>query len=293
MRGCRSTTCTGRRRWWWRSRAGKKGESWRVGLADGRILPLSIDNAAAQRKLALYDVDPRARGREGRGKSGGARRAAGAPHGAGHGGGPGEQDRAHPRDGGRLLLSAEPAQSRHPGRAPAGLRDQAAELSRRAGQGLAAQHADRGRADHAAAHRRPALATSRLLDAEELRRQLRRHLDLAPRAGELTQSGHRAPSRRRHREHAGSKSQAAVRSRAGGPDLSRVRALLSVRARRPAGAADRSCRILCGDRERGDTARPLCGGIHRARRRSHLPPPTHHAFRSIPSTMPPSISSRA
>jgi penicillin-binding protein 1A len=35
---------------------GKKGETWRVGLADGRILPLAIDNAAAQRKLTLYDV---------------------------------------------------------------------------------------------------------------------------------------------------------------------------------------------------------------------------------------------
>jgi penicillin-binding protein 1A len=35
---------------------GKKGEAWRVGLADGRILPLAIDNAAAQRKLTLYDV---------------------------------------------------------------------------------------------------------------------------------------------------------------------------------------------------------------------------------------------
>jgi penicillin-binding protein 1A len=35
---------------------GKKGEAWRVGLADGRTLPLSIDNAAAQRKLVLNDV---------------------------------------------------------------------------------------------------------------------------------------------------------------------------------------------------------------------------------------------
>jgi penicillin-binding protein 1A len=35
---------------------GKKGQAWRIGLADGRIFPLSIDNGAAQRKLALYDV---------------------------------------------------------------------------------------------------------------------------------------------------------------------------------------------------------------------------------------------
>jgi membrane carboxypeptidase/penicillin-binding protein len=34
----------------------KKGESWKVGLADGRIVPLSLDNAAAQKTLALYDV---------------------------------------------------------------------------------------------------------------------------------------------------------------------------------------------------------------------------------------------
>src|SRR3974390_1902738 len=36
--------------------SGKKGESWRGGLADGRIVPLVLDNAAAQRKLALSDV---------------------------------------------------------------------------------------------------------------------------------------------------------------------------------------------------------------------------------------------
>ena len=34
----------------------KKGDTWRVGIADGRILPLSIDNAIAQRKLTHYDV---------------------------------------------------------------------------------------------------------------------------------------------------------------------------------------------------------------------------------------------
>src|SRR5215510_13013338 len=35
---------------------GAKGGAWRVGLKDGRILPFSVDNAVAQRKLALYDV---------------------------------------------------------------------------------------------------------------------------------------------------------------------------------------------------------------------------------------------
>jgi len=36
--------------------SGKKGETWRVGLADGRIVSLSLDNALAKRKLALDDV---------------------------------------------------------------------------------------------------------------------------------------------------------------------------------------------------------------------------------------------
>src|SRR5262249_42744689 len=35
---------------------GGKGGGWRVGLTDGRVLPLSVDNATAQRKLALSDV---------------------------------------------------------------------------------------------------------------------------------------------------------------------------------------------------------------------------------------------
>jgi penicillin-binding protein 1A len=52
--------------------SGKKGESWKVGLADGRIVPLALDNAVAQRKLALYDV-VLVRVAEGKGKSSGAR----------------------------------------------------------------------------------------------------------------------------------------------------------------------------------------------------------------------------
>src|SRR5205823_4111642 len=34
----------------------KKSAAWRVGLPDGRVLPLGIDNSAAKRKLMLYDV---------------------------------------------------------------------------------------------------------------------------------------------------------------------------------------------------------------------------------------------
>src|SRR6516225_2049231 len=35
---------------------GNKGQAWKVGLADGRILPFSVDNTAAQKKLTLYDI---------------------------------------------------------------------------------------------------------------------------------------------------------------------------------------------------------------------------------------------
>src|SRR5215470_16930927 len=36
--------------------SGKRGQAWRAGLTDGRIVPLSLDSAAAQRKLKIYDV---------------------------------------------------------------------------------------------------------------------------------------------------------------------------------------------------------------------------------------------
>ena len=58
---------------------GKKGESWRVGLADGRILPLSIDNGrAAQARAARRGFRSRDRRQERRQEQGrrGARRAA-------------------------------------------------------------------------------------------------------------------------------------------------------------------------------------------------------------------------
>src|SRR6476646_9684317 len=48
---------------------GKKNEAWRVGLADGRVLPFSVDNAVAQRNLAIYDV-VLVRVTDGKGKAG-------------------------------------------------------------------------------------------------------------------------------------------------------------------------------------------------------------------------------
>src|SRR5207244_8484793 len=36
--------------------SGKRGESWKVGLADGRIMSLSIDNGTAAKKLTVHDV---------------------------------------------------------------------------------------------------------------------------------------------------------------------------------------------------------------------------------------------
>ena len=112
--------------------SGKKGEAWRVGLADGRILPLALENGAAQRKLALYDV-VFVRVMEGGGQDCRTSGAATASDGSGRRGGAGEQDGPCARDGGGLLLSAEPAQPRDSIRAPARLDNQATELSRGAG----------------------------------------------------------------------------------------------------------------------------------------------------------------
>src|SRR6202047_4947063 len=54
MRGCRSMAWTGPPPGSLKNRLGRR--AGRCGLADGRVLPLSLDNALAQRKLALHDV---------------------------------------------------------------------------------------------------------------------------------------------------------------------------------------------------------------------------------------------
>ena len=124
------------------------------GRPRGRARPAAVGRQGSiQRSLKLYDVVLRARHR-GQGQDGRARRAARAAAGAGRRRRAREQDRPHPRHGRRLLLSAEPAQPRHPVAAPAGLGAQAAHLSRGAAEGPAAQHAGARRADHAAADQR-------------------------------------------------------------------------------------------------------------------------------------------
>ena len=105
-------------------------------------------------------------GHGGQGQGGRARRDPRAAERAGHRGGAGEQDRAHPRDGRRILLSAEPAQSRHAGAAPARFGDQAAELSRGAAA-AAAQHLCERRSDHVAADRQVAAHASRITGRRE------------------------------------------------------------------------------------------------------------------------------
>ncbi len=97
------------------------------------------------------------------------------------------------------------------------------------------------------------------LVAEELRGRRQRHPDAAQGAGEFAQSRHRASARRRHRGQARAKSRSPVRAGAGDEHLSGLRQILSVRARRPAGAADRSRGVLCGHRQRRRAPGPACG----------------------------------
>ena len=114
--------------WWWRSRRARRAK--RGGSAWRRAHPAALGRQRGRAAQAhALRRGPRARGR-GQGQDRGAGRAARAPGGAGNGGRAGEQDRPHPGHDRRLFVSAEPAQPGDAGRAPARLRDQAAELSR-------------------------------------------------------------------------------------------------------------------------------------------------------------------
>ncbi len=148
--------------------------SVRVGLADGRVLPL-IGRRAPRRAAQAPRCRLCARHR-GQGQEGGARRVARARRRCRARRWCWRTNRPHPRDGRRLLLSAEPAQPRHAGAAPAGLDVQAAHLS--GGACARACSPTRWCWTSRSRCRRSAVSSIRaraagLLDAEELRRRQR------------------------------------------------------------------------------------------------------------------------
>ena len=93
----------------------------------------------------------------------------------------------------------------------------------------------------------------RLLVAAQLRRRLFRHFDDPARAGDVEEPGDRASARRRHLRRSGFEPRPDLQARDRGRGLSEMRAVLSVRARRPAGATDRPGGVLCRNRQRGQT----------------------------------------
>ncbi len=239
-------------------------------------LPLSLDNARRQRKLDALRRRVRATLTEAQGQAGRPGRAAGAPGGAGRRDHARQQDRRHPRHGGRLLLSAEPAQPRHPVAAPARLRAQAADLSR--GAAAAACSPTRWCATSRSRCRRSAVrqrARSRLLDAEELpTAAAAASLTLRRGAGEFAatwspcnlldggiDSEPEPEPRPRLRPRASRRR-----------SISDCVRLLSLRSRRPAGAAHRHGGVLRRDRQRRPASRALWHRIDRAERPPGLYP---------------------
>ncbi len=158
--------------------------------------------------------------------------------------------------------------------APARLGDQAAELSgRRSRKGLQPNTLVLRRADHAAAGRRGAAPASRTTGRRRtttaaaggiltLRRALEKSRNLA--TARLLDGGIE-----RSRKPASTTSASLAVE---GADLPRMPALLSVRARRAAGAADRSRGVLCRDRAMKDCGRCRHSVIesHRSRWTSDL-----------------------
>ena len=142
-------------------KGGKRGDGViRVGLRDGRVLPLNAANWQARRNLGLNDViyvhvietkavaKPKsAPGTTGTVGTAAHRRRrwscgiARAADGAGRGVGAGEQDRPHSGDGWQLFLRLEPAQPHLADAAPARLGDEAAHLFDGAAGWVAAKHA--------------------------------------------------------------------------------------------------------------------------------------------------------
>ncbi len=173
--------------------AGKKGEAWRVGLPDGRVLPLSIDNTAAQRKLALYDV-VLVRVADGKGKTAGR-----------------AELRVRPLVQGMVAV----------------LENRTGRILAMTG-GFSYPLSQLNRATQAV--RQPGSAIKPLSYLGALRNGLqpntlvsdepRRYPHAAPGAREFAQSRDRASAGRRHREQSGSESRSALQARIGSSDLS-------------------------------------------------------------------------
>jgi penicillin-binding protein 1A len=249
-----------------RSKRGEEGV--RVGLTDGRILPLTTWGSGIGRSLNTYDV-VYVRVTEGKGSdtSDGEGRTKATAR---------AKLRVRPtvqgaalvleNKTGRILamagsfsyplsqLNRTSQTQRQPGSAIKPLTYLTALQ-----KGSAAEHPHSRRALHIAANRQPRnrlvrrwqqcpkisqRARGGLLDAEQLWPHHGRPLHDAARAGEFGQHRHRAPARRRHRSRPGKEPRRHLRDGGGGENLHQLRSLLSVRARRAAGAHDRSCRLL-------------------------------------------------
>ena len=138
------------------------GDAFKVGLLDGRVVPLTAWTGEIRRQLSLYDVvyvrvvehkakaaaeaeckakradECKARSQRFRGRNRAIARAADR---AGRRARAGEQDWPNPCHGGQLFLSAEPTQSHVTDTAPAGFRHQTSHVSRRAAKRDATEHA--------------------------------------------------------------------------------------------------------------------------------------------------------
>ena len=159
------------------NKGGKRGDgAIRVGLRDGRVMPLTNATPQVRRAVGLYDIvyvhvvepklaaKPRSFSRPSTHRCNPccwslpfvARRSSAiayTPDSARGGSCAGEQVRTHPRDGGKFLVRLEPAQPNRTDPAPARFGDETTHLFDGAPIRLAAQYPSARRPNHAAAGR--------------------------------------------------------------------------------------------------------------------------------------------
>src|SRR5215470_915179 len=259
---------------------GKKGDDTiRVGLPDGRVLPLAVWSAAIRRGLGLYDVvyvhviaSKAVEGRSGETRSRSKSNTSAAPSGGQ------AQLRVRPTvQGAALVLENKTGRILAMAGSfsyPLSQLNRVAQSQRQPGSAMkpltyltALQHAGTQRTDHAAPDRqrhrwprrhqprlRRLCASAGFLVAAQCRLQRRRPVHHAAGARKFHQRGDRASARRRDQRQPGEESRLRLRHGGRRENLFRMRALLSLRAWRAAGPHDRSRRVLCGGRQRGRAA---------------------------------------